>query len=297
MSGAWHTIPRIEGTVMRRWLAALCLVGLTSHATAGEFELPTLRGSSPFIPEAPRYMNWGGVYVGGQLGIGNANMNFAGATQSLIAHMLRTTALENEQHPSEWTVLGQASTTGSFGGGFVGFNTQWDDAMLGIELNYNGGKFFTNAPLEPIRRVVAAGGNVYLLNLSGDASMRITDFGSARVRAGWVAGNVLPYATGGFAFGRADVTRSARVQGVENPPAGYPGVPCSSAPNCTEFDFTESQSKKGAWIYGWSAGGGVDMMIMPRFFVRAEYEYLRFTKVEGIQAWIHTGRLGVGVKF
>ena len=63
-------------------------------------------------------------------------------------------------------------------------------------------------------------------------------------------------------------------------------MPCSSAPNCTEFDFSESESKKGAWIYGWSLGGGVDMMIMPRFFVRAEYEYLRFTKVEGIQAWI-----------
>ncbi len=38
-------------------------------------------------------------------------------------------------------------------------------------------------------------------------------------------------------------------------------------------------------------------MIMPRFFLRGEYEYLRFTKVEGIQAWMHTGRVGLGMKF
>ena len=143
-------------------------------------------------------------------------------------------------------MLGKASTSGAIGGGFVGFNTQWQDAILGLELNYNRAKFFTNAPVDPITRVTAAGGNVYLLNLSGDASMRITDFGSLRIRAGWSFGNFMPYGTLGLAAGRADVTRSARVAGVENPPPGYPGVACRTAPNCTEFDFSESESKKGA---------------------------------------------------
>jgi outer membrane immunogenic protein len=285
-------IARIEGTVMRRSLAVLCLFGLVSHATAAEFELPTLRGASPFIPEAPRYMRWGGVYVGGQFGGASANMNFGGATESLISHMLRETALEQQSRPSEWEVLGKNSTSGAFGGGFVGFNTQWDDAMLGIELHYNGGRFFTNAPVQPITRTTSAGGNAYLLNISGDASMRITDFGSARVRAGWITGNILPYATVGFAFGRADITRTANVSGVENP-----ATPCTPAARCSTFSFSESASKDGAWMYGWSVGGGIDMMLMPRVFVRAEYEYLRFTKVEGIQAWMHTGRLGAGYRF
>ena len=173
---------------MRRWFAALCLVGLASHATAGEFELPTLRGSSPFIPEAPRYMRWSGFYVGGQVGGGSANMNFAGATELLVAHMLRNTELENLRRPSEWEVLGRASTGGSFGGGFVGFNTQWEDAVLGIEMHYNKSRFFANAPVDPLTRLVStatdsSAGNTYLLNLSGDASMRITDFGvGARAR-------------------------------------------------------------------------------------------------------------------
>ena len=55
---------------MRRWLVGFCLIGLTSHAAAGEFELPTLRGSSPFIPEAPKYARWSGFYFGGQVGYG-----------------------------------------------------------------------------------------------------------------------------------------------------------------------------------------------------------------------------------
>ena len=75
---------------MRRWFVVLCLAGFVSQATAGEFELPTLRGSSPFIPAAPKYMRWDGFYVGGQLGAGSANIDFVGATESLIAHMLRT---------------------------------------------------------------------------------------------------------------------------------------------------------------------------------------------------------------
>ena len=30
--------------------------------------MPTLRGSSPFIPAAPTYTRWAGFYVGGQIG-------------------------------------------------------------------------------------------------------------------------------------------------------------------------------------------------------------------------------------
>ncbi len=282
---------------MRWWMLALCLFGCAPHASASDFDVPTLRGSSPFIPAAPKYTRWAGIYGGGWGGYHSTTMNFADATESLIAYMLRTTALENEQHPSTWGVLGKASVNGSSTGVFVGYNTQWDDAIVSIELNYNRGGFFANAPVAPITRVVSAGGNAYLLNLTGDASMRITDFGSARVRAGWVAGNFLPYGTLGIAVGRADVTRSAQADGVENPPAGYPGVPCSSAPNCTEFNFTASDSKKAAFLYGWSAGVGMDVLVMPNLFLRTEYEMIGFSRFQGITATIQSIRFGAGLKF
>jgi len=287
---------------MRRLFVVICLVAFAQHAiatraSAGDFDVPTLRGSQPFIPAPQQYARWNGFYAGGQLGQGSSAMNFAGATQSLIAYLLRTSHLESEQHPSEWGVLGKGYSSGQSYGGFVGYNAQFQDAVVGIDVQYNKSNFFANAPVSPITRAVTAGGNNYIVNVSGDASMRIIDYGSARLRAGWAAGNFLPFITGGVALGRADVTRSAQVSGAENPPQGYPAVPCDPLTGCVEFNFTGSDGRKAAFIYGWSAGAGMDVMLMPHFFVRGEFEWLQFNTIQGIDAHIATGRVGAGLKF
>ncbi|MGH6771326.1 MAG: outer membrane protein [Xanthobacteraceae bacterium] len=282
---------------MRRWFVALCLIGLASGANAQEFELPTLRGSSAFVPAAPVRTNWAGFYFGGQLGRSSAQMNFSGATESLVRFMLRELALEEEAQPSTWQVLGSKDTSGVNGGFFFGYNTQWDEAIIGFDFNYSRGTHAATSPIFPIARMTSAGGNIYLVNLTGTGSMEIHDFASARVRAGWAIANFMPYATLGFAVGRADVARSANAFIVENPPPGYPGTLCSSAPNCTEANFSQSETKNDAWLYGWSAGGGLEMLVMPNIFLRGEYEYINFTKVQGIKAQIHSGRVGAGLKF
>jgi opacity protein-like surface antigen len=300
MVGVSGLLPRIKGTAMRRWfVVAICLLGSAAPTPtfAGDFDVPTLRGTTAFIPAPPTYTRWEGFYFGGQVGQSSAGMNFAGATQSLIAYLLRTTALERQQAPSEWGVLGHSDTSGTSYGGFVGYNMQWSDAILGVDLHYNRSSFFSNAPVAPIARVVSAGGNTYYVNITGDASMRITDYGAARVRGGWAIGSLLPYATFGFAVGRADVTRSAQVSGAENPPTGYPTVACDPLTGCVAFSYSASDGKNAAWIYGWSAGGGLDFQLMPNFFVRAEYEYLSFAKIQGIEARLHTARVGAGIKF
>jgi outer membrane immunogenic protein len=272
---------------MRRWFVGLCLIALASPAAAADYELPTLRGSVPFIPEAPKYARWSGFYFGGQVGYGIAHMDFSRATESLVAFMLRELALEDEARPSEWQVLGSASNSRPVFGGFVGYNSQWDDVIVGIDLHYNSGGFFAVAPVSPISRSVSAGGNVYDLTLGGSASMRILDYGAARVRGGWIVGNFLPYATLGFAIGRADVSRSATAIGTETTSGGI----------VTPFAFASSDSRTGAFIYGWSAGGGVDVMLAKNVFLRGEYEYTAFTKFQGIEARISTGRFGAGLKF
>ncbi len=38
-------------------------------------------------------------------------------------------------------MLGKESVHGSGIGGFIGYNSQWDDVVLGVELNYMHGKF------------------------------------------------------------------------------------------------------------------------------------------------------------
>lgn len=274
---------------MRRWLAAVLVIGFASHAAAGDFETPVLRGSQPFIPAAPKYTRWAGFYAGGQAGYSSVEMDFSNATQALIAYLLRTTALENEQQPSQWGTLGTARPGGSSIGGFVGYNSQWDDVIVGVDIHYNRASITGNAPVSPITRVVSAGGLNYTVTVSGNASMQITDFGAARLRAGWIVNNLLPYATAGFAFGRANVSRNANVFVTE--------CTTASPPACGDFTFTGGDGKSSAWIYGWTAGGGLDYMIMPRVFMRAEYEYSWFTRILGIDARMHTARLGAGLKF
>ena len=278
---------------MRRLLFALALVGLASEAYAGEFELPDLpilRGSSPLVPAAPTYRDWSGFYVGGEAGYGSAHMDFSHTTRQLYSLMLRQLALESEQHVSQWQVLGQNDTGGASAGGFFGYNTQWDDVILGVDVHYSFTKFFSQAPAMPIARVTSAGGNTYDVTLNGSASMAIHDWGAARVRGGYVlGGNLLPYATFGFAFGRADLTRTATADGTETTSATPPVV--------TPFSFSMSESRHNAWIFGWAAGGGLDMLLLPNLFVRAEYEYVSFASVAGTRAAISTGRVGAALKF
>ncbi len=267
---------------MRRLLLALGLIGLASAAAADEFRLPVLRGSDTFVPAPPTFTRWSGFYVGGQWGYGGASVDFSGATRDLVAFSLRELALESEQSPSQWEVLGKTSTSASSYGGFVGVNTQWDDAILGFELNYNRTSFMAVAPLTPLTRATSAGGNAYILTITGNASMRVTDVGTLRGRAGYAMGNFLPYLTAGFAVGRADIARTAVASGTEN---GFP------------FSFTETETKNAAFLYGWAVGAGLDVAVTSNLFLRGEAEYVNFAPISGMHATITSARVAAGLKF
>ena len=284
---------------MRRLLVVLGLLASMSDAFAGgEFE--TLRGSAEVVvPVAPAppvatIPRWGGFYLGGQIGYSQASVDFQGATESLVAHMLRELALQNEVAPSTWDVLGKANTGRMSYGGFIGFNNRWESVILGFEFNYTRTALDTASPISPITRVTSAGGNTYLLTVSGNASMNITEYGTFRGRAGWEAGNFLPYGMLGLAVGRADISRTANAFGQENPNAICPGA---GPPPCTPFSFTETSTKNGAFIYGWSIGGGLDVMVMPRVFLRTEFEYVIFGATSEIRSSIASARAGLGFKF
>jgi outer membrane immunogenic protein len=280
---------------MRRLLVALSLFASISGASAADYELPTLRGSDSFAPAASACcLRWGGFYAGAQVGYGVASMDFSTSTSDLVAHMLRELSLQNQVMPSNWQVLGKADTGSWSYGGFGGYNVGWESLIVGFELNYNRSNFFADAPVSPITRVTSAGGNTYLLTLTGSASMRITEFATLRARAGVEIDNLLPFVMIGVAAGRADLTRSATASGQENP---NPVCPGPGPPPCTPFLFTESETKNGAFIYGWSLGGGMDVMVMPNVFLRGEYEYIAFAPIWDISAAIHTARVGLGFKF
>ena len=280
---------------MRRLFVALILIASTCGASAQEFELPTLRGTDAFVPAAPViYSRWDGFYAGAQVGFGFTSMDFATSTSDLVAHELRLLALENQSQVSTWQVLGRANPHSSSVGGFFGYNIGWEGVILGVELNYNHVNFGADAPLSPVTRVTSAGCCTYLVNVTGSASMRISDVATLRARAGYEIYNFLPYAMIGVAVGRADVARSATVSGQENP-----ATPCGPPinPTCTPFSFSESENRSGVFIYGWSLGGGFDVYVLPRVFLRAEYEYIAFSPIWDIKSNIMTARAAIGFKF
>src|SRR5712671_3850480 len=206
---------------MRRLFVALALTGFVSGASAGEFELPEtpiLRGSSPYVPGPPSYARWSGSYAGGQIGYSRAGVDFGTGVNSLVGYILRNTAIEAEV--SSWTTLPKGDT-GSFNvGGFAGYNWQWDDVILGFELNYGhtnlrksasdslSRSFINNAAAPPDHTYQ------YNITVAGSASIQITDLMTFRLRGGWVVDNFLPYAFVGPAIGRANVVRSATVSGT-----------------------------------------------------------------------------------
>ena len=286
-----------HGAVMRRLLVAVALIATISDASAGDYDVPILRGSEPVAPIGPVppigpvVSRWAGFFAGGQVGMSIASVDFSSATQSLVAHELRELALENDAHPSRWQVLGKGDTRSVAIGGFVGYNNPWECMIIGVDFNWSRINSFIDAPVSPITRVVApSNGLLYATTINGAASMRILDYGVLRVRAGVDLGNVLPYAGIGAAIGRADVFRTATASGTEIDPSTNP-------PGVTPFSFTETEIKSGALIYGWSLSGGVDVMIMPNMFMRAEYEFVSFTPIYDIKASVSTGRLGLGFKF
>ncbi len=108
-----------------------------------------------------------------------------------------------------------------------------------------------------------------------------------RGRAAYAWGCFLPYAFGGFALGNADISRSVIVHdAVSTTITG----PFTSLGTLTATDAVHNHL-----IYGFTGGLGVDVNLIGGLFVRAEWEYLRFTTT--VDTNINTVRAGLGYKF
>ena len=126
---------------MRRFLLAAVMCGMTAGAQAADLsDLPILRGG--LTEGMGGRVNWSGVYVGGHVSRGGADMDFTNASQDLLAKLLNNIDVETQFDISKWPVGERAHSSGTGYGGFVGYNLQWTDALLGVELNYTHGTLF-----------------------------------------------------------------------------------------------------------------------------------------------------------
>jgi opacity protein-like surface antigen len=269
---------------------------------------PVLRGSD--IDEPPRVnyepgwpvlFRWQGFYFGGQVGRTWAGVDFTDGVQSQVSYLLRNDVVLD--HVRNWSTLSSSGAASVSYGGFVGYNAQFDDAVVGIELNYNHTNLNSSTSDGLTRSFPDDTGApathhfFYTAGVYGSASVRITDVATLRGRAAWAAGPFMPYMFGGLAVGRADVTRSATVayRRTDIPDAATP--PITPLPDFYYGPVTRTDASNGVFAYGYTAGLGIDIAVTSNMFLRAEWEYIQFAPFQDINVSLNTGRAGLGVKF
>jgi len=275
---------------MRRLLMAATIVCGTTGAHAAD--MPYLRGSYQ-EPVARRAINWDGFYVGAQGGYGSNDQDFTGLNNAQINRLLSGNVIEAGMGVSRWPLLGTVSQNSEGYGGFFGYNSQWDDVVIGLEASYLHGRFGGTSSGTATNTAIL-GAFRHTVTSTSSASMQIHDFGTVRARAGYVIGSFLPYVFGGIALGAADITQTSTVDDIPvyvgaTPPVG---TPTPFLPRATP---TVTDVQRNQFLYGYSAGFGLDVKITRGLFLRAEYEYVNFTNRTETQ--INTVRAGIGYKF
>lgn len=280
---------------MRRLLLSAAICGVMSAANAAD--LPFLRGG--FTDGlSTSSVNWEGFYIGGQAGYGSSDENFTGSTSNMLAALLDNTSIESGMQVSQWNLgLGKQSARTTGFGGFAGYNWQWDDVIVGLEASYLHGSFggSSSASQSLASGAPLSDGFYHAVTATSQSAISISDMATFRGRAGYAYGSFLPYAFGGFALGNADISRTVTVQDNYASTFAVAVASCNSAtpPFCATLSATQAQHNH--LVYGYSGGLGVDVNLVGGLFLRAEWEYVRFTAA--VDTSINTVRAGVGYKF
>jgi len=274
---------------MRRFLLlAVVMSGTVSWAQAADMP-DFLRGSltSGYTP----IVNWRGFYIGGQGAWASSAQTFTGSTfdsgvfpRTISGNVIGEIAGITAPIPIGTTWKG---STGY--GAFAGYNWQWDETVLGAEMSYLHGSFggSISAARQFFSPAALSDGLFHDPKVTSTSAIAITDYATFRARAAYAYGCFLPYAFGGFALGYANISTSARIDDFVSANAGGP---FTELPSVTGISTGQNHL-----IYGYTAGLGIDINLTGGLFVRAEWEYVRFTAQ--VDTNVNTVRAGLGYKF
>lgn len=224
------------GSIMRRFqcaaLAIGAVFGFTSMAAAAD-----LPNKSPAYkaPVAIPY-TWSGFYVGGTLGYG-----WGGQSINLTPDANYAPAFANGVVPYSLA----ADPRGAIGGIEYGTNWQFQRIVLGWESDFSFSDIKQSQTV--ITHIFGAVNNI--------GEQKLNWLSTSRARVGYlVQDNLLLYATGGLADGRATASSSATMVAI----CGGGNCPAGS---------------DGKILWGWTVGGGVEYGIG---HWSAKLEYLHY---------------------
>jgi outer membrane immunogenic protein len=202
--------------------AVSSFAALSFVAPAVAADLPTLKDAPAFSPPA-QIFSWTGIYAGVNAGVSGGNFT------------------NNFDYYGAYYYTQGARSSGFSGGGQIGFNYQFaNNIVLGFETDFQG---------STLKGTYYDRGDVY--GYVNEADAKVDWWGTARGRIGYAFGNILPYATGGFAYGR--LTNDCHINQLLA---------------CSYGNYSWSSMRTG-----WTAGGGLEYALTHNLTVKVEYLY------------------------
>lgn len=309
--------------------AAVASLVLATSQGAMAADYPVLRGSQiEDAPPAPSDIfgsgtpNWGGFYFGGTAGF--AGGQFDPEAQS---EFLSRMAFNHQITSDAGTPLlrfGKASHDKGGFGGFIGYNYQIGDAVVGLEAEYfktdvmtdqrasisrlYTGIFPTIIPETPSTSPL---NTQTTINVGGHTTTKLEDFGIVKARAGYAIGNFMPFINIGAAIGR--ISTNAKVGQNYSTVENYNSYNTSTAPDGTvkrttfagvgSMDRRDGRGSGGptivssGYVPGLALGLGLEALLGENILLRAEYNRIYFSEYKGVNVVLDTARVGAGLKF
>lgn len=302
---------------MRKILLSLLAFGVVGPAQSADLDYDYLRGAD-YDPAPAQVVDWTGFYIGGHGGWSTHSLSYGNTARPIVASYLRQTVAESELSAS--SLLSTPSSKRVFGasyGAYAGYNAQFDDIVLGIEVDYTHFGLGGGVSDQIGRYKTTSDGYNTLVDLTSASSTKVTDYASLRARAGYVFGNVMPYVTGGLAVGSAQISDRVTIQNAGYDQATYKanlalsngatpayvnhyGYSYFSQTNpeasilASPYVYNRTRTKT---VAGVAAGAGIEYAITPNVMLRAEYQYVLFDAFDGHKSNVNTFRGGAAVKF
>ena len=225
---------------MKAIALATCSVLISTGVHAAD--LTVAYETAPVVADG---FSWTGGYIGVNVGYGWGDFEHSVQTKTPEGKSPLPGTPESE---IAYRILDQAtynsSPDGFIGGAQLGYNWQFDQLVVGVEADFQGGN---------IKGSVSGGADSYGFN----AESKIDWYGTARARLGYVpAERFLVYATGGLAYGHVE-----------------------SYMNYAGYESSVSTTKTG-----YTVGGGAEYAFDNNWSLKAEYLYTDLGEIDNLSA-------------
>lgn len=168
------------------------------------------------------YPRWSGFYVGGQIGEDFNSANFTNLGFSELNTIIGLSSIFSGIPLTNFPRLGSLSTRAPSYSAFLGYNLQFESAVVGVELNLTNTSFNagindveSHSYFQTVNKVIYD--TTYTVTTG--ATAKVNDYASARGRFGWVFGNFLPYGFAGVSIAQINASKFVNVNvcGEETP--------------------------------------------------------------------------------